>query len=190
MLNKEENAIVLDYLSRGYSSSYQGEPLAQALGRSFFSLLELVPREGMVLKLRQEIYIGPEERKEIKYIKGKIEYSKLTSTAKAELSDAVKKIISGNEKRYVDFFNKAGPITLRKHQVELLPSIGKKHMWDILEQREKKPFESFEDLTERVHLMPDPARVLTERVLEEIKGTPKYYLFVKPPPSLVTQRRA
>ena len=179
---KEENATVLDYLSRGYSSSYSGEPIAQAMGVSHFTLLELVPREGVFLNLRQDIYIGPDERKEVKFIKGRLEYSRLTNAARAELPSAIEDTIKANEKRYVEFFNKAGSISIRKHSLELLPSIGKKHMQSIIEDREHKPFESFKDIIDRVKLMPDPVRVVQERVLEELEGNNiKYYLFSQPP---------
>ncbi len=179
---KEEHAVVLDYLSRGYSSSYTGEPVAQAVGTSRFTLLELVPRDGVFLNLRQEVYIGPEERKEIKFIKGRLDYSKLTNAARTELPNVVEEIIRADEKRFIEFFNKAGPISIRKHSLELLPSVGKRHMESIVAEREKRPFDSFDDISARVNLMPDPARVIQERVLEELQGDGiKYYLFTAPP---------
>lgn len=178
---KEEKAIVLDYLSRGYSFSYTGEPIAQAIGTSYFTLLELVPRESVSLKLGQEVYIGAGERKKIKFIKGRLTYEKLTNTAKTELPRAVEEIVLKNEKKFVEFFNKAGPISIRKHSLELLPSIGKEHAKHILEEREKKPFESFKDLSERVKLMPNPIRVIKDRVIEELQGESKYFLFTIPP---------
>lgn len=179
---KEENAIVLDYLSRGYSSSYTGEAIAQAVGTTRFTLLELIPREGVFLKLEQEVYIGPNERKDIKFIKGRLDYNKLTTAAKNELPHVIENIITKNEARFLEFFNKAGPISIRKHSLELLPSIGKKHMEALLYERDRKPFTSFEDLTTRVHLMPNPVKVIQERVLEELKGEGiKYYLFTAPP---------
>ncbi|MCD6414221.1 MAG: DUF655 domain-containing protein [Candidatus Diapherotrites archaeon] len=178
---KEENAIVLDYLSRGYSFSYTGEPIAQAIGTNYFTLLELVPREAVSLSLGQEVYIGPDERKEVKFIRGRLPYDRLTNTAKMELPRSVEEIVIKNEERFVDFFNKAGPISIRKHSLELIPSIGKEHARHILEERNKKPFESFKDISERVKLMPDPARVIKERVLEELQGDSKYFLFTIPP---------
>ncbi len=187
---KEENAIVLDYLSRGYSSSYTGEAIAQAVGTSRFTLLELVPREGIFLKLDQPVYIGPNERKEVKFIKGRLEYHKLTTAAKNELPDVIEDIIKANTSRYVEFFNKAGSISIRKHSLELLPSVGKKHMESLIDERDQKPFESFADLTERVNLMPNPIRVVQERVLDELKGNGiKYYLFTAPPKREEPQRR-
>ncbi|HLD83835.1 MAG TPA: DUF655 domain-containing protein, partial [archaeon] len=43
---KEENCIVLDFLPHGYADRRHAEPVAQAVGTSFFTLLEVIPREG------------------------------------------------------------------------------------------------------------------------------------------------
>ena len=153
---KEETVTILDYLSRGYSSSYTGEPIAQSVGNEYFTLLELVPREKISLKLGQEVYIGEGERKDIKFIKGRMTYDNLTNTARAELPRAVEDIIKKKESKFVEFFNRAGPISIRKHSLELLPSIGKEHAKHIIEKREEKPFASFDDMTQRVRLMPNP----------------------------------
>ena len=87
--------------------------------------------------------------------------------------------ISFSEKRFVDFFNNAQPLTTRMHQLELLPGLGKKHMWEILEVRKTKPFESFEDIKKRVKLMPDPKNAVIKRILAEIKGKEKHRIFVR-----------
>ncbi len=186
---KEDYAIVLDFLPTGYPSAYSNEPIAQAVGTKYFTLLELVARPGVNLLLQQKVYIGPDERKEIMRIKGRLNYSKLTHTAQQELETAIEKIIKEDEQRFISFFNKAGSITIRMHSLELLPGIGKKHMEDILSEREKKPFESFEDLTNRVKLIPDPIRLLKERIIKEIKGEAKYYIFARPPERPEPNRR-
>ena len=49
---------------------------------------------------------------------------------------------SKNYPMAIEFFNKAAPLTTRMHQLELLPGLGKKHMWEIIEERKDKPFES------------------------------------------------
>ena len=61
--------------------------------------------------------------------------------------------------------------------MELLPGIGKKHMWEILEKRDEKPFESFEDLKERVKLIPNPEKAVIKRIMMEIRGEDKYKIF-------------
>ena len=63
-------------------------PIAQALGTTHLSLLELVPKKGMHLQPFQEVYIGEGKREEIHHIKGKIPMDKLTSTAMSELKHA------------------------------------------------------------------------------------------------------
>ncbi len=175
---KDEYAIVLDFLPRGHGFG-KPEPIAQVLGTRYFSLLEVVPREGVVLKPGEKVYIGSGKRDKIAHIRRKITYDKLTGFAKSELENAVRKIVDEDEKRFVDFFNNAQPITVRLHQLELLPGIGKKHMWEILEERKKKPFESFEDIKRRVKLLPNPKELIIRRILAEIEGEEdKYRLFV------------
>src|SRR3989344_4528954 len=105
--------------------------------------------------------------------------NRLTETAKSELNYIVEEIVVKNEPKFVEFFNKIGPINTRVHQLELLPGIGKKHMLSILEEREKKPFESFKDIKERVKLLPDPEKTIAKRILLELEGNEKHYLFVR-----------
>ncbi len=138
---KEENAIVLDFLPNGYPFDerpmYMKTPVAQALGREHFILLELVPKKGMHLNMYEEVYIGDGKRDKVHHIAGKIPLSKLTRTAKSELDFAIKDIVNKNEKRFVDFFNSARPLSTRMHQIELLPGVGKKHLWEIINAREE-----------------------------------------------------
>ncbi|MCK4555728.1 MAG: DUF655 domain-containing protein, partial [Candidatus Aenigmarchaeota archaeon] len=61
------------------------------------------------------------------------------------------------------------------------PTIGKKHLWQILEERKKKPFESFEDIKARVSLLPNPKKAIIRRILEELGGDQKWYVFTTPP---------
>jgi putative nucleotide binding protein len=62
--------------------------------------------------------------------------------------------------------------------LHLLPGIGKKLMWEILEEREKRPFESFQDISERIRAIPHPDQMIIKRILEEIENPDvKYHLF-------------
>lgn len=179
---KEENVIVLDFLPNGYPFDdrpmYMKTPVAQALGKEHFVLLELVPKKGIHLQPFEEVYIGEGKRDKVHHIVGKLAMSKLTRTAKSELEFAIKDIVNKNEKKFVDFFNKAMPLSTRMHQIELLPGVGKKHMWEIINTRDEKPFESFADIKKRVKLMPDPEKVVIRRILEELEGNEKHRLFV------------
>ena len=155
--------------------------IAQAVGASFFSLLELVPRENVTLKPEEEAYIGESKRDSIRFIKGQLEYNQLTNFAQNMLPEMVEKLVRRNEPRFVEFFNKGHAVTPRMHQFQLIPGIGKKHLIDMLDERRKKPFESFKELVERVKFFPDPVKIIVRRVLEELKDEQKYYLFVSPP---------
>ena len=180
--SKEETVIVLDFLQNGYSFDerpmYMKTPIAQAIGKQHFVLLELVPKKGVHLQPYKEVYIGEGKRDDIHHIVGKLPLTKLTATAKSELEFVIKDLVTQQEARFVEFFNKSQPLSTRMHQLELLPGLGKKHMWQIVETRGEKPFESFMDIKKRVHLMPDPEKVIVRRILNELEGKEKHNIFV------------
>ena len=62
--------------------------------------------------------------------------------------------------------------------MELLPGIGKRHRREIVKEREKKQFKSFEDIKERVKLIPSPAAVIIKRIVMELKDEDNHKLFV------------
>ncbi len=179
----EESAVVLDFLPNGYlfdnTPSHQKTPIVQAIGKEHFVLLELVPKKDVSLQPHDEVYIGDGKRDKIHHINGKLQSNKLTSTARTELEFVIKKIINNNRNRFIDFFNNAMPLSTRMHSLELLPGLGKKRMWEIVEERNNRPFESFEDLKKRVRLMPDPEAIIIKRILLELDGCEKHNLFVE-----------
>jgi len=181
-VSKEETVIILDFLSHGYPFDsrplHQKTPIAQAIGKDHFSLLELVPKKGIHLQPDEEVYIGEGKRDKIHHISGRLILSKLTQTAQSQLTLVLEKQIKEKEKKFVEFFNKSGPINTRRHQIELLPGIGKKHMWEILQAREEKEFTSFEDIKSRVKLIPNPEKLVLKRILAELNNEDKYKLFV------------
>ncbi|UCE29130.1 MAG: DUF655 domain-containing protein [Candidatus Bathyarchaeota archaeon] len=179
----EEYAYVLDYLPRGRSEArhrYRAGALVQAVGEEYFTLLEAIAKEGLALKSYDRVYVGKNNRETITYIIGRISYDELTANAKMELSEVVEKIILGRESWFVNFFNAVQAVTPRMHALELIPGIGKKYMWQILDERERKSFESFEDLQQRADV-PSPAKLVTKRVLVELSEESKYRLFTRAP---------
>ena len=64
-MEKEEEAIILDYLPYGYPLDNKMTPLAQALGKKFLTLLQLIPRRGIKLEINEEVYIGEGKRDKI-----------------------------------------------------------------------------------------------------------------------------
>ncbi len=176
MREKEETAIVLDYLPYGYPLEKKMMPIVQAVGKNHFTLLELVPRRGIKMEPREEAYIGEGKRDKVYYILGKLSFDKLTETAKEILQEHIEKHVSANEKKYVDFFNNSGAINTRLHQLELLPGFGKKHTAAIMEERKGRPFESLEDLKRRISNLPDPKIAIIKRIIVELGGKERYNL--------------
>ncbi len=177
----EEYAYVIDYLPYGKPGlrlRRRGGGVVQLVGEEYFTLLEAVVKEGVALKPSDRVYIGRESRREIAYIIGRTRYDELTANAKMELESVIEKIVLSREKEFVNFFNTAKPVTPRMHALELIPGIGKKYMWKIIDEREKKPFESFQDLQRRTNI-PNPVKLITKRIIEELSGNPKYRLFTR-----------
>jgi len=177
MEKKEETAIILDFLPHGYPLEGKMIPIAQAIGTKYFTLLQLVPRRGITLQLKEEVYIGEGKRDKISYILGRLPKEKLTETAKIQLKDFVEKEVSENEPKFVEFFNDAQPINTRLHQLELLPGFGVKHTRAIISEREKKTFSNFEDIKKRIPNIPDPKKAIEKRILGELEGEERYRLF-------------
>jgi putative nucleotide binding protein len=177
-MEKEENAIILDYLPNGYPLERKMMPVAQAIGKSLV-LLELVPRRGVSLEAGEEVYIGEGKRDKIYYILGRLHREKLTEAAKNQLQEFVAKIVHEREKEFVEFFNKSEAINKRLHQIELLPGFGKRHMQEILAQRQEKEFESFDEMKKRIQNLPDPEKAIQKRILTELENMERYNLFVK-----------
>lgn len=178
MVAKDDYIIVLDFLAHGKAGDRRSEAVAQGIGDKFFNLLEVSIKDGIAVKTKDRLYIGDKERNEVSYIRGRISYEELTSYAKDMLEEIITEIISKDEKRFVDFFNKAGPISTRMHTLELLPGVGKRHLWDIIGERRKKPFESFKDVQDRVEMLPDPKRMIIKRIIDELQSKDRHRLFV------------
>lgn len=179
----EAYAYVLDLLPHGRLGtrpSFRAEALVQVLGEDFFTLLEAVVKEDLPLKAHDRVYVGKDSRSEITYIIGRIGYDELSSTAKMELPLVIETIVINREKWFINFFNTAQPITPRMHALELIPGIGKKYMWQILDERERNLFRGFSDLQQRANL-PSPQKLVTKRILEELTEESKYRLFTRAP---------
>lgn len=178
-MKKEDYAVVLDYLPNGYPLEGKTMPIAQAVGETKLTLLELVPRKGVSLEIGEKVYIGSGKRDKIYYILGRLKREKLTETAKERLQEVIHTAVHEREKEFVDFFNNATAINKRTHQVELLPGLGKKHMHEIIEKRQEKPFESFEDMRNRVSNLPNPEKTIEKRIFQELTDFERHNLFVE-----------
>ncbi len=140
--------------------------------------MEALVKEDLSIKAGDRVYVGKDVRNEVTYIIGRIGHEELTAAAKSELPVAINKIVVSREAWFVNFFNTARAITPRMHALELVPGIGKKYMWQVINERDRKPFVSYDDLQKRTEL-PNPVKLITKRVMEELEGDSKYRLFTR-----------
>ena len=178
-MDKEEHAIILEFLPNGYPLEGKMMPIAQAIGENNLTLLELVPRRGISLEVGEKVYIGEGKRDKIYYILGRLQREKITESAKEQLVEFIKKIVKEKEQKFVNFFNESEAINKRIHQIELLPGLGKKYVKEILDKRKEKPFESFEDMKKRISNLPYPEKAIEKRIFQELTEFERYNLFTK-----------
>jgi len=94
-----------------------------------------------------------------------MDHEHISSSAQSELETVIENIVTVNESKFVEYLNNARPLTPRIHALELIPGIGKTYMKTMLEEREKKKFESYQDLQERVGFK-DPVKHISERIMD------------------------
>ena len=176
----EEYAYVLDSKSHTKSTTVHGRTgiIVVAIGEERLTLLEILGIENSTFNVGEKIYIGKEGRTKVQSVLGKMDYIKISDSAKNEIPGVVESIVTENEKKFVDYINNAQPLTPRIHALELIPGIGKTYLNVIIKEREKEQFESFDDIEKRAGLK-EPRKHLSQRIIEEISGETRMNLFVK-----------
>ena len=182
----EDYVYVLDYLSKGRGDlpPHKRNPLVYGIGETQFTLLELVPKNDATFNIGERIYVGKDavKRQKIAKIKGRINYEDMTSTAHGEMPYVIIDIVNDQKERFLKFFNESPAISTRFHVLELLPGLGKKMTHDILDERKKKAFASFEEMCERIDFLRAPDKLIAKRIeLELTDPDQKYRLFTRPP---------
>lgn len=180
----ENYAYILDYLPNGRQTErgFHREPLALAIGEDELKLFELVPRPSAKLAAGSRIPLVALDGvpPPIDHVRRRIGYDELTVSGRSELTVTLEKIVKANTPRYLRFFNESPAVSRRFHLLELLPGIGKKTMQQIVDERKRAPFASFEDLEQRLHLK-SPEKLIVGRIEQELSGVEdKYRLFVAP----------
>jgi putative nucleotide binding protein len=181
----ERRAVVLDLLPNGRPDDdrpqYERPAVAYAVGEDDFRLYELEIVDDADVSIGDRLVIRPAESRDAVERFRETSYGELTNAARSEVEYVVEEIVDRNEGRFVDFYSEADPISLRLHQLDLLPGVGDKIRNNILDARKRGRFESFADVEDRVSGLHDPREVLVERILSEFRDDDlKYRLFVRP----------
>ncbi|MFQ6011749.1 MAG: DUF655 domain-containing protein, partial [Nitrososphaerales archaeon] len=153
-------------------------PIIQAIGEEHLTLLEIMAMNGVSFDIGEKIYIGKEGRTKVVSVLGKLPYSSLRESAKNEVSRVSESIVRSNERKFIAYFNELQAITPRLHALELIPGVGKTLMKNILRQREKNSFRSFEDLQNRVAIR-EPSKLIAKRIADELSRDSRINIFVK-----------
>jgi putative nucleotide binding protein len=174
-------AVVLDYMPTGLPDDQRNSaPQAYVLGVDEFQLYLVRFDDNPDVSVGDRVAVDP-RGESVERVR-RVEFEDLSGAANSELEYAVEAIVDADERRFVDFYNEAQAITTRLHALNLLPGIGKKLRNNVLDQRKRQPFESFEDLEERVSGLHDPRQVLVDRILQEIQEADmKYRIFTARP---------
>ena len=176
----EEYAYILDYIQNGKSSLVRMRDgvIIHAISEEHLTLLELLGINTEKFSIGERVYIGKDGREKIISVLGRLDYNHISQSAKNELPTVIEKIVNVNEKRFIDYFNSAQPMTPRVHSLELIPGIGKTYMKSILEERDKRNFDSFMDLQERTGLR-EASKLIAKRIYDEISGETRMNIFVR-----------
>lgn len=173
-------SVVIDFYPYGKSLSHRRSedynPLAVAVTVEWFQFFDVILISGSKISIGAHLLLSSTNKSILRL--NKLHYNQLSSSALEILPVIVKEIVTTFESRYVAFFNRAQPLTTQMHQIQLLPGIGQKRLWSILKARKNDLFSSFSDFTKRTGIS-DPISIFTNRILLELEGVSKYYLFTK-----------
>ncbi|MFW9895532.1 MAG: DUF655 domain-containing protein [Candidatus Thorarchaeota archaeon] len=182
-IKKFREVVILDLLTHGHPEedkpSWAKTPIAQVLTFPDFVLYEVKMNKNSGIQVQdQKTYEEFLNEDKLRDVLKKIDYDELTNTSKALIQPILEKEVFKYEEEFINFFNNSTSITPRMHALKLLPGIGQKHMWEILEARERQKFGTFQDISDRTSISA-PARLIAQRIIKELQRDVKYYLFSK-----------
>ncbi|MBY8986948.1 MAG: DUF655 domain-containing protein [Candidatus Lokiarchaeota archaeon] len=183
-IKKFREVIILDILLHGHPEedkpSWSKTPIAQVLTLPDFVLYELKCNKDSDIKVQEKnIYEEFLKHNKLREVLKKIDYKELTNTSKALIQPILESEVLNYEEEFINFFNNSTSITPRMHSLKLLPGVGQKHMWEIIEARNRQKFTTFQDISDRTS-MSHPAKQVALRIIKELQREGvKYYLFSK-----------
>lgn len=173
---RETHAYVLDVKSRARSTIHRSREgmIVTALGEQRFVLLEMLARPGSVFEVGERIEVDGQ----IQAVLGRLDHSRISDSAAREVPRAIQQIVECGESRFAAYVNTAGLVTTQAHAIGMLPGVGKSLLNAILEERRKRPFDSYADIETRTGWR-SPAENLVQRIRDEMEGRTGIRLFVR-----------
>ena len=183
-IKKFRELIILDLLLHGHPEedkpSWSKIPIAQVLTFPDFVLYEVKCNRDSDIKVQEKnTYEEFLKQNKLGDVIKKIDYNDLTNTSKALILPILETEVLNYEEEFINFFNNSTSITPRMHSLKLLPGVGQKHMWEIIDARNRQKFTTFKDISDRTS-MSQPAKQIALRIIKELQREGvKYYLFSK-----------
>ncbi|MEJ2250120.1 MAG: DUF655 domain-containing protein [Candidatus Lokiarchaeota archaeon] len=183
-IKREREVVILDVLLHGHLEddrpSWVKTSIAQVLTFPDYVLYEVKINKDSSIRVQEKQLFGDflKDNKIYEVLK-KINYDDLTNTSKALIEPIIEKSVKEYEELFLNFFNNSTSITPRLHALKLLPGIGQKHMWEIIEARGRQQFNTFQDVIDRTSIS-SPEKLISQRIIKELQREGvKYYLFSK-----------
>ena len=183
-IKKFREIIILDILLHGHPEedkpSWSKTSLAQVITFPDFVLYEVkINRDSDIKVQEKNSYEEFVRQNKLRDVIKKIDYNDLTNTSKALIQPILEQEVMNYEEEFINFFNNSTAITPRMHALKLLPGVGQKHMWEILDARNRQKFTTFQDISDRTSIS-HPAKLIAQRIIKELEREGvKYYLFSK-----------
>jgi putative nucleotide binding protein len=146
------------------------QPLVQGLATTGFRLLAVTVTDESNLSWGDRLYIGPGVWDRVVGIEQQLTYQWLTPAVQSVLQPTVAAIIRRNETRFIEAFNTTVLDDLDGHPLALLSNLVPDCRKAVIEERSKRRFNDFGDLTARVDCLDQPQELLVERVLDELRA--------------------
>lgn len=145
--------------------------VATAMAEKTLAFCRLKIKSNDVLPINQRIYIGSDRKKrsEVSGILGMAHMDKMSNMAKQDLPSLVQMFVEQHGQYFVDeFYNKAGPMSLKQHSYELLPDVGPVKARNMVKARDQVGrFASMDELNALAKVK--GAELLAQRFVEEME---------------------
>lgn len=173
-----------DYVYVLYARSlvHTGEDVVvvEGIGEDSLAFLECEAAAETEFDPGERVPVTEKESERIAHVRQQLAFGDLSQVARDALKGVVTALVEDNEDQFVEFFNTAGAGSLRRHQLEFLSQVGESRRTQILEERARRPFDGFTDLSDRVQGLSDPAALVAQRIVTELSDEDiSYRLFVE-----------
>ena len=145
--------------------------VATAMAEKSLALCRIKTKGSEALVLNQRLYIGKDQSKrtEVASILGMAHFDKMSNMARQDLPSLVQMFVEEHAQYFVDeFYNKAGPMSLKQHSYELLPDVGPVKARNMVKARDQVGvFASMDELNALAKIK--GAELLAQRFIEEME---------------------